>query len=101
MGPNYSPNVIVEDPLPSGYTYVSHSTIKGTYESGSGLWKVGEMLSGTTATLTIKAVVNNAGIYTNTATILGDAEDKVTGNNTSSVSITVCKAGATPPLFNK
>jgi len=99
-GPDNVLNVYVNDLLPSGFVYQSHSASTGTYSGGSGEWSIGSFNSGSTATLTINAVVNATGIYTNTAVITGDAIDPVTTNNTASASITICQAGGTKPLFN-
>lgn len=94
-------NVQVSDLLPSGYTYQSHSTVTGTYNGGSGVWDIGTLNADVSATLTISAVVNKTGDYANTATITGDVIDNTSGNNSSSVTITVCQAGGTAPLFSQ
>jgi uncharacterized repeat protein (TIGR01451 family) len=99
-GPDNVLNVYVNDLLPSGFVYQSHSTSSGTYSGGSGEWNIGTFNTGSTATLTINALVNATGVYTNTAIITGDAIDPDTSNNTDSASITVCQAGGTKPLFN-
>ena len=99
-GPGNSLNTFVADLLPTGYTYQSHSTLTGTYNGGSGVWNIGTFNSGTSATLTITALVNPTGNYSNTATISGDVIDNTTTNNTATQNITPCNAGATAPLFN-
>lgn len=100
LGCDNALNTVVMDELPSGFTYVSHSTANGTYNGGSGEWAIGTLNVGSTATLTINAVVNNSGVYNNVATISADVSDPNTGNNTASVSIVLCQAGGTQPLFN-
>jgi uncharacterized repeat protein (TIGR01451 family) len=100
-GDGISQNTSVSDLLPAGYTYSSHSTATGTYNAGTGIWDIGTMNSGATATLTINAVVNASGSYANTATITGDVIDNTMGNNTATQSITACQAGGTAPLFNQ
>jgi uncharacterized repeat protein (TIGR01451 family) len=96
-----APLVQVEDLLPSGFTYVSHTASGSTeYNAGAGIWDIGTLNNGGSATLTISAVVNASGDYTNTATISGNAVDNEPANNTSSVTIVLCQAGGTPPLFN-
>ncbi len=99
-GPGTAQNVAVNDLLPVGYTYVSHSTATGTYTGGTGVWDIGTLNASTSATLTINAVVNASGSYSNTATITGDVVDNTPGNNSATVSITPCQAGGTAPLFN-
>ena len=82
-GPSAATGVSVSDLLPSGYTYVSSSTISGTYTSGTGVWAIGAMANSGTASLTITATVNATGTYANTATITGNQTDPTPGNNTS------------------
>lgn len=79
--------VEVTDILPSGYTYVS-STPSGatTYNSGNGVWTIGNINIGASATLTIVATVNNTGPYLNSATINATSPDPNPDNNAASVS---------------
>lgn len=99
-GPGNSFNTVVDDLLPSGYTFVSASTVTGSYNAGTGVWDIGTLNVSTTATLSITAVVNITGDYSNTATITGDVIDNEPINNTATSSITACQAGGTAPLFN-
>ncbi len=94
-----APNVLVNDILPDGYIYGSHSTASGTYNGGSGEWAVGTLTAGSSAILTIEATVLGSGNYVNTATISGDVIDNTPGNNASSAYVTICQAGGTQPLF--
>lgn len=99
-GPGNSLNTVVEDLLPSGYTFVSALTDTGSYNAGTGVWDIGTLNASTTATLSITAVVNITGDYSNTATITGDVIDNEPINNTATISIIACQAGGTAPLFN-
>ncbi|WP_422349955.1 PKD domain-containing protein [Flagellimonas sp.] len=67
-GPSDATNIVVTDLLPSGYTYVSDDAA-GAYTSGTGVWNVGPIANGGTATLNITATVNPTGTYTNIAEI--------------------------------
>lgn len=59
-GPNTATGIQVFDALPIGVTYSGHSAPAGTtYTSGSGIWNIGNITSGTTLILTINADVNN------------------------------------------
>ncbi|CAA9199694.1 hypothetical protein FLA105534_02720 [Flavobacterium bizetiae] len=80
-GPNEDRNVTVTDALPSGYTLVTKTESTGTYDSGTGIWNIGNMAVNATATLTITATVINAGAVTNTATITGDNLDNTVTND--------------------
>ncbi|MDO6600682.1 gliding motility-associated C-terminal domain-containing protein, partial [Tenacibaculum sp. 1_MG-2023] len=83
--------VIVEDLLPEGYIYVSHTTdVPGsTYNDMSGEWNIGTVPGNTTVTLLLTVQVNEfadypSGDYINTTTIIGvDQEDFVNVNNTA------------------
>ncbi|MFD1298965.1 DUF11 domain-containing protein, partial [Lysobacter gummosus] len=82
-GPSAAAGVVVNDLLPSGYTYVSSSASVGTYNSGGGAWTVGTLAAGANATLTIDALVLETGTYANTATATSTTNDPTSGNNTS------------------
>jgi uncharacterized repeat protein (TIGR01451 family) len=70
FGTSASANVVVNDLLPSGYTYVSHSAPAGTtYNNGTGVWTIGTLGIDETTNLTITATVQATGVYGNTATI--------------------------------
>lgn len=90
LGASNNTNVTVNDLLPSGYTYVSHSASTGTYVPGTGVWTIGNLNDQANATLTITAIVNATGNFTNTATIstTSGIADPNTTNNTASVSTT-------------
>ncbi|MCB9296621.1 MAG: DUF11 domain-containing protein [Lewinellaceae bacterium] len=83
QGPNTATGVAVRDQLPSGYTYVSHTTTDGTYNSGTGAWTVGTLAAGGSATLAITATVNAAGNYMNLAQVTAANQQDVdsTPNN--------------------
>lgn len=85
-GPSTAENVSVTDVLPSGYIYVSNTAPSvGTFNSGTGVWTIGSMANGATASLTITATVLTAGNYANTATITSTTTDPNTANNTSTI----------------
>ncbi|MFN3404919.1 MAG: gliding motility-associated C-terminal domain-containing protein, partial [Cytophagaceae bacterium] len=87
-GPSNVTGVVVTDQLPSGYTYVSDNG-SGAYNSGTGVWTVGNVNNGSNASLQITATVNASGDYSNTASVTSsDQPDPTPGNNTSIVSIT-------------
>ena len=69
QGPDDATGVVVTDQLPSGYTYESHSTADGTYDEITGLWDIGNLTVGSTATLTITATVLGTGNHINLAEV--------------------------------
>ncbi|MDI6051349.1 DUF11 domain-containing protein, partial [Flavobacterium sp. XS2P24] len=82
-GPSSATGVSVTDALPAGYTFVSSTASTGTYTSGTGVWSVGTLANGASATLNITATVNATGSYVNTATITANEADPTLGNNTA------------------
>ena len=74
-GPDNATDVAVEDLLPAGLTYVSDDG-GGAYNSGTGVWTIGNLNVGATATLQITADVDAAGAITNLAQVsLSDQYD--------------------------
>ncbi|MBK9335051.1 MAG: DUF11 domain-containing protein [Lewinellaceae bacterium] len=68
-GPNAATNVSVEDLLPAGMSYVTSSPSQGSYNNISGLWTIGTVANGGSATLTITATVTSPGAKTNYAQV--------------------------------
>lgn len=89
LGPSNNTGVTLNDLLPSGLNYVSHTTSIGTYNPGSGVWFIGNLNNGVSRTLTVTATVTAAAApsVVNTATVTGNVYDPNPGNNTSSVSV--------------
>ncbi|HCT30888.1 MAG TPA: hypothetical protein DIW31_09175, partial [Bacteroidales bacterium] len=86
-GPSDATGVSATDALPSGYTYVSDNG-SGAYISGTGVWTIGNLANGTSASLDITAKVNASGNYTNSASVTADQPDPSTGDNTASINTT-------------
>ncbi len=70
LGPSDASGVEVMDLLPDGYNYVSHGTTAGIYNANMGMWVLnGDLVDGSTETLSILATVNNTGDYFNVAEV--------------------------------
>ncbi|MFN3752447.1 T9SS type A sorting domain-containing protein [Flavobacterium sp.] len=82
-GPRDADGVVVNDILPSGYTYVNSTASSGAYDAVTGAWEIGNLNTGSNATLTIIVTVRATGNYANTATITGNQPDPNLNNNTS------------------
>jgi len=82
-GPENATGVVVQDILPFGFAYQSHSG--GTFTNGE--WTVGNLNKGSIQTLTITAIVQPTGNYFNNASIHGNEIDPVMSNNTAGVII--------------
>ncbi|MCF6182500.1 Ig-like domain-containing protein [Lutibacter sp.] len=68
-GPNDATGVSVIDQLTSGYSFISYTASLGDYDSTTGIWNVGIVGNGANETLTIRAMVNASGDYTNIAEV--------------------------------
>ena len=69
-GPQDATGVQVSDLLPSGYDFVLFSSTSGTYNEATGIWAVGNVLSGGSETLLIDVLVNATGDYINIAEVI-------------------------------
>jgi uncharacterized repeat protein (TIGR01451 family)/uncharacterized delta-60 repeat protein len=92
IGPGSATNVVVNDVLPSGYTFVSATPSVGTWSAPN--WTISNFANGANATLNIVATVKPAGNYKNTATVTANQADPVLSNNTSSVTPNIIYAAA-------
>ena len=88
-GPLDATDVIVENEILSGYTFVSAEPSLGSFDEETGIWSIGDFENGATAMLLIKVKVNDTGEYNNKAIISGEQTDIVKTNNdvTSLISI--------------
>jgi len=96
-GPDMATGVEVTDQLPTGLVHVSSSTSQGSYDPGTGIWTVGSLDMGATATLTLVANGTTPGTYENVATISAtDLPDGTPGDDSDSSTV-VIEAGPVPP----
>ncbi len=82
-GPAQATNLSITDLLPAGVTYVSDDGA-GAYVSGTGLWTIGTLNNGATATLNITATVDvgtSGSTITNTITVV--SADQTDSNTTA------------------
>ena len=94
-GPSDASDVAVADPLPAGYSYVSSTPSVGSYSSGTGVWTIGTLANGGSATLTITATVLASGPYLNTATATSTTFDPTTPNTATATTTPVAVADVT------
>lgn len=96
-GPDDATGVRVTDVLPGGLTFVFASVGTGSYDQGTGVWDVGALTVGETATLVIQALVDagTAGTtITNVAVVSGaDQSDPNPGDEADSAPIDVQNTG--------
>ena len=83
-GPNAATNVDLTDLLPSGLTATAGNgaITQGTYDATSGVWSIGSIANGASATLTLEGTVNvgsgGATILNVTTAATGDQPDPTT-----------------------
>ena len=85
-GPDDSFNVTVRDMLPNTLRFISAS---GNYDPVTGIWFIGHLAKGQSATLTITAQAIFPGIITNDANVTGSGYDVNLTNNHDNITITV------------
>jgi len=89
LGPNATTALQVTDNLPSGVTLVSAAPSQGTYTAGTGIWDVGVLASGATATMLLVVNVTGTTPATNTATRTSSSPvDPNPANDTASSTVT-------------
>ena len=80
--------VQVRDPIPSGTSFVSATPSQGTYDPATGLWNVGALAVGASATLQLTVQVNTITPVTNSAELSdSDQPDIDDSNNRDSARI--------------
>ena len=83
-GPDAATSVTVTDQLPADISFISATPSQGSYDSATGLWTVGTISSGGSATLQLTGTLTTAGAKTNTAQVTTSDQvdpDSTPGNN--------------------
>jgi len=86
QGPAAASGVTVSDNLPAEVTYVSDNG-GGAYNSSSGIWTIGDLAVGASASLQITTTVDAPGVHLNVAQIAAADQvdiDSTPGNNVAS-----------------
>ncbi len=73
-GPDSADGITVRDSLPAGLTFLSSMPSIGNYNPASGVWTVGTIASGASASLSIRATVDAETDRTNSAEILTSSQ---------------------------
>lgn len=91
-GQGTAKDVSVKDSIPEGTTFVSQDTAKGSYDQSSGVWSVGELASGESASLTLTVTADTPGSKINNAEASTTSEDVDSSNNAASATTEVQEA---------
>jgi uncharacterized repeat protein (TIGR01451 family)/CSLREA domain-containing protein len=97
LGPETAPNVVLNDVLSSGVTFVEARANKGTItaprkgETGTVTWNLGTMLANASEAAAIKVTVLVKGktTITSTASVAGDVADPNAANNSAAITVSV------------
>ena len=84
-GPDGATGVVVSDLLPDGLIYSSSVADRGTYDSETGIWTIGDLANGEILTLKITARINTTGNVTNNVNVTGNEHDSNLTNNNDTV----------------
>ena len=88
-GPDDATGVVVNETLPVGLVYVSDDASVGSYDHVAGLWTVGSLAKGDSATLIVVVRVGGTGNIQNFVNVSGAEYDNNTGNNKANVTVAV------------
>ena len=87
-GPATASGLKVTDSLPAGLTFNGYTASEGTYTSG--IWDIGALVNGATATLQTFVTGTSGGMVTNTAAVSAlNESDPDSANDSDSVSVMV------------
>ena len=97
-GPAQATNVMVNDTLPAGVTFVSSTATQGSCNVA--ICSLGNLASGATAIVTIVVAPNTAGQLNNSATVSAAETDFATGNNSVSLTTLIQAAAESPVMLD-
>ncbi len=83
FGANTATNVIVQDQLPVGFTFVSATPAAASVVNNLVSWSPFNLASGRASNFTVTARAAQGGAYTNVASGTSDTPDPLPGNNTA------------------
>ena len=92
LGALAATNVVVDDLLPAGLSYVSATASAGSYDSGTGDWSIPAVGVGVTETLTVQVQASAGGTFTNTASYVSSTETDLDATNNSASVVTTVQA---------
>ncbi len=90
-GPDTAIGAFVLDVLSDGFQYISSVASMGSYNPANGLWTIGDLSNGSSATLNIVAKTIKAGVWVNVATVGSSSVNP--GTNSSSSVVDVIRNG--------
>jgi len=99
-GPDNASNVTVTELIPSSLTLISATQTAGMYDSQAGLWTVGALVNGASATLTITATVNvNPPVQINNTACVSNAPEVNSNAALNCATVTIIPGCSTKPII--
>ncbi|SDE61044.1 DUF11 domain-containing protein [Auraticoccus monumenti] len=95
-GPSDADAVVVEDDWPEGAQLLDAEADQGEFDPGTGLWSVGGLTVGASATLTLEARLTGTGEVVNTASVTSASVDLDPSGDVASASVSA--EPAEPPV---
>ncbi|RYE16789.1 MAG: DUF11 domain-containing protein [Sphingobacteriales bacterium] len=90
FGPRPATNLVVNELLPAGLTFVSASPSSGSFDDNNGNWTIGTLNTGVSQTLTLVATPTVSGALSLISKVTAQTEfDPVAANNADTTAITV------------
>ncbi|WP_407421919.1 hypothetical protein [Methanobrevibacter sp.] len=90
-GPCDAHDVLATDVLPSNVKYVSYEASKGFYDVEGGIWTIGNLTVGESATLDLYCIALEEGIITNEVNVICNETDSNLSNNYDNSTVKVIK----------
>src|SRR5262245_49170487 len=93
LGPSTATNVVVSDQVPAGVSLRQPPRVsQGTLNLALGIWNVGTLAPGASASMTVTARVDSPSAAANVVAVTGAQPDPNPGNNSSGVVVTPQRA---------
>ena len=100
LGPSDASNIVVNDFLPSGVSFISAGTLDdfSSYNPGTGLWSITNLAAGDSASLVVTVQINATGPQYNFASITSSSPTDTNSANNSAIALVngIGTGGGTP-----
>ncbi|NNF18375.1 MAG: DUF11 domain-containing protein, partial [Flavobacteriaceae bacterium] len=88
QGPYSATGISISENIPAGYELLRATATTGDYSRETSLWNIPELPNGESATLSVEAMVNPTGPYSNSVSIIGlDQADTAPSDNSATSGI--------------
>ncbi|MCR4429312.1 MAG: hypothetical protein NUV68_08285 [Caldiserica bacterium] len=91
-GPDNALSVSATEPFPNWLSWTSTFVSQGSYDQSSGVWTIGNLGAGETATLTINGTATSTGVFSNTLSATSITQDPSLNSNTVTSELEVVEA---------